>query len=429
MKRTQLFLLSGACLLAASCSGNTQTNIYGISETPEGWRVTLDGTPLYYNGVGGAFNLDVAEAAGANAFRTWGGDTASIRADIAKAAEHHMHILQGIVMSKNIEDYRSDDYKNAKRAEVKLLAETFKDSPEIFAWGIGNEIELGGASAPEVWQFVDELSQTIKSIDKRHLTSCVICIPMVLDSIEAYAPSLNFVGINTYGAIDKIAPYMATSSYTRPYMVTEWGPSGFWEVDKTSWDAPIEQTGEEKRVVYEERYNNYIKPDPRCMGSFVFLWGQKEERTPTWFSMFIEKEVEGTPFAGQMSPTVEAMFRVWNGTEPEKTAPVLHSMTLQGVPARESVRAKAGTPLKAEAVVSDAQGDSISYFWEVLEEASQLGFGGSYEPRPERAGEIAATETASYDFKIDRPGNYRVYVYAFDGTGYVTTANIPFQIY
>ena len=50
---------------------------------------------------------------------------------------------------------------------------------------------------------------------------------------------------------------------------------------------PIEQTSEEKRQVYEERYTQYISANPRCLGSFVFLWGQKEERPPTWFLSLI----------------------------------------------------------------------------------------------------------------------------------------------
>ena len=68
-------------------------------------------------------------------------------------------------------------------------------------------------------------------------------------------------------------------------MITEWGPTGWWETASTEWKAPIEQTSEEKRQVYEERYTQYISANPRCLGSFVFLWGQKEERTPTWFSL------------------------------------------------------------------------------------------------------------------------------------------------
>ena len=60
------------------------------------------------------------------------------------------------------------------REEVRLLAETFKNDTSLLAWGIGNEIELGNANIAAAWNFVEELAQLIKSIDKRHLVSTVI---------------------------------------------------------------------------------------------------------------------------------------------------------------------------------------------------------------------------------------------------------------
>lgn len=278
------------------------------------------------------------------------------------------------------------------------------------------------------WQFVDELAQLIKSIDKRHLVSCVLCNPFALDSIEAYAPHLDFVGINCYGAINKLSELMERTTYKRPFMVTEWGPSGFWEMPSTDWKAPIEQTSEEKRVVYEERYNNYILGNPRCMGSFVFLWGQKEERTPTWFSMFVEKGVDGLPLEGEKTPMVEAMQRVWNGREPEQTAPVLHAFRLQGKKAVENVVASVNAPLTGEVNAADREEQTLTYVWEVLKEATVLGFGGSYEPRPERVGDVVVTQEPTYTFRMETAGNYRLYIYVLDGTGFAATANIPFRV-
>ncbi len=49
-----------------------------------------------------------------------------------------------------------------------------KNDTSLLAWGIGNEIELGNANIAAAWNFVEELAQLIKSIDKRHLVSTVI---------------------------------------------------------------------------------------------------------------------------------------------------------------------------------------------------------------------------------------------------------------
>ena len=70
------------------------------------------------------------------------------------------------------------------------------------------------------------------------------------------------------------------SDYKGAYLVTEWGPTGWWECPRTEWGAPIEQTSEEKRQVYEKRYTQDIMKSNRCLGSYCFLWGQKEAEAP-----------------------------------------------------------------------------------------------------------------------------------------------------
>lgn len=229
----------------------------------------------YIKGVGGTYRLDVASQSGANAFRTWGGDVESIKKDVALATQNNMYIMQGIAMTKDSASYYDEEYKNKVREEVKLLAETFKNEKAILSWGIGNEIELGNANIGVAWKFVEELAQLIKSIDKRHLVSTVISYnPSALDSIAKYAPSLDYVGINVYGPMDKVKSVVDKSLYKGPIMITEWGPTGWWETATTEWKAPIEQTSEEKRLVYEERYTIYTEKSP-LFGIICFFVGAK----------------------------------------------------------------------------------------------------------------------------------------------------------
>lgn len=423
-------LFAAAAAIFAACASAPE---HGISIRPNGngFQLYIDGKATYVKGVGGTFRLEDASANGANAFRTWGGKIEGIQADCKKAAANGMLIMQGIGMTKDSLKYFDDAYRNQCLENARELAETFKDNPNILAWGIGNEINLGNANIAAAWTLVEEMAQVIKSIDTRHLVSTVISHSAeALDSVAKYCPSLDYIGINSYGDIKSLEQMVNQSSYKGAFMVTEWGPTGWWETDTTEWGAWIEQTSEEKRQVYEERYNNYILANPRCLGSFVFLWGQKEERTPTWFSMFTETDVEGLPLKGEKTPMVEAMQRVWTGSELAQTAPVLEQhITLNDQFALANIRVNAGDEITGAIRVTDKENDQLTYVWEVLKEATELGFGGSFEPRPDRVGEVMTTQEPRLTLMAPaEAGNYRLYVYVLDGTGFVSTDNIPFQV-
>ena len=428
-----------ACILTFAGTAQAQQarsrGIYkpeGISilgDSRNGYSLYVDGRKTYIKGVGGTNRLDIARENGANACRTWGGNVETIDRGLALARENGMYMMQGISLSKRAADYKDENYRNGILGFVREIALRYREDTTILVWGIGNEIELAGANGAEQWRFVNEISELLHSLDGRHLTSTVISHnPSALDSLAKYAPDLDLVGINSYGNIGVADEMVARSAYDGPYMITEWGPPGWWETAKTEWGAPIEQTSEEKRQVYEQRYTDYILGSKCCLGSFCFLWGQKEERTPTWFCMFVEDDVPGLPLSGEKTPMVEAMQRVWTGCEPRQTAPVVGGMTVAGRRGVESPRVEAMTPFNASVTVYDREGDVLTFVWENLREATVTASGGAYEPRPERVGEVVSTKDPSVTLPGLAPGEYRLYCYIFDGTGYVATANVPYQV-
>ena len=420
----RIIILTIVMSAAAACSPKQGAH---IRSTKEGFELTVDGSPVFIKGIGGTNRPDIAVASGANACRTWGGSIDDMAATMAMAAENGLYVMQGIWLPKEAEKYADEEFKDQMRTFCREAAERFKDDPNLLIWGIGNEVELSGNNNREIWKFINELSKIIKSVDKRHLTATVIAHNRsALDSIARYAPSLDLVGINSYGSINEVLPMVLASDYEGPYMITEWGPTGWWETDKTSWGAPIEQTGEEKRKIYEARYKNAVLYNPLCLGSFVFLWGQKEERTPTWFCLFVEDDVEGLPLKGEKTPMVEAMERVWTRQEPAQTAPVVQGIAINGIPFEP--RVKAGQAFEGVIDATDREGDKLTYVWEVLKEATITATGGAYEPRPDRVGEVKTTDANRVSLSIGEPGYYRLYAYVLDGTGFVSTANIPFAV-
>lgn len=144
--------------------------------------------------------------------------------------------------------------------------------------------------------------------------------------------------------------------------------------------------------------------------------------------MFVEDKVDKFPLRGEKTPMVEAMQRVWTGREPTETAPVIEGMTINDKHAIDNIRIEAGVPFVANVAVTDKEDDRLTYVWEILKEATVLGFGGSYEPRPERYGEVVTSDVNSYGTTIHIPGEYRLYGYVLDNTGFVSTVNVPFQV-
>lgn len=399
-----------------------------VRKEEQGAVLYRNGDPFFIRGIGGSFRLDRAKAYGANAFRSWHGNLPEqAQKDLDMAQANGMFLMNGYWLSQQGVDYMNEEYKERTRREVGLLAETFADHPNLLIWCLGNEIEIG-ANTPEAWRFVDELARIIKEKDKNHPVAVVISYNKeAAVNVVRYAPSVDILGINAYAAIPVVDRLVKESGFTGPYMITEWGPNGTWEVGKTVWGAPIEQTSEEKRKVYEERYANMQKEN--CIGSFVFLWGQKQETTPSWFGMFAETGVPGLPLNGEGYPTVEAMKKMWSGTYPEHRAPVITGIRLDGKQSSESVAVPCFKEISATVNIEGKPSRQVRYVWEILKEATEKGIGGSYEPRPERVGEVVTGADNRFSFSVGRPGYYRLFVYALDGNGMAGTANIPFRVF
>ena len=108
-----------------------------------------------------------------------------------------------------------------------------------------------------------------------------------------------------YGDLPNLPILIRDFGWTGAYMVTEWGATGHWEVPTTKWGAPVEENSTVKAANYMKRYKGGIEADTQqCIGSYVFLWGNKQERTPTWYGVFLED--------GQETESIDVMHFIWN---------------------------------------------------------------------------------------------------------------------
>jgi hypothetical protein len=97
-----------------------------------------------------------------------------------------------------------------------------------------------------------------------------------LAAIEAHLTNIDIIRINSFSGISYLGNKVQTSS--KPFILTEFGPLGHWEVPTSTGGLPDEATSTEKAVHYRTAYEAIVESDnanvaKRCLGSYVFLWG------------------------------------------------------------------------------------------------------------------------------------------------------------
>jgi hypothetical protein len=178
-----------------------------------------------------------------------------------------------------------------------------------------------------------------------------------------------------------------------------------------------------KADVYESMYEENIRPLlGRIIGSYAFLWGQKQERTPTWYGMFTE--------TGEETATVDVMHRIWNGDWPGNRAPVVRSLSLNAQTADQNVRLRPGREYRAVARVFDPDGDDLRYHWELKPESQAQQVGGDFEQSIDNL-DLGIDDLNSRRIRFavpEQPGAYRLFMYAYDEHNHAAHANIPFLV-
>ena len=312
---------------------------------------------------------------------------------------------------------------SAVRREVEKARGFFRRyrrHPALLMWGLGNEME-GSGDNPEIWRTVNEIARVAKSEDPDHPTMTVIAeaggrkIPQFM----SLCPDVDVLGINSYAGLPTLPRRLADAGLDRPYVITEFGPPGPWEVRKTGWGAPVEPTSTEKARIYLDEYSHSIAAQRgRCLGSYAFFWGHKQEATATWFGMFLP--------SGERLGAVDAMTFVWTGMWPANRVPELNAFTTE---ARDAELAP-GTRFTARLEATDPEGDPLVVRWEVRSESADRREGGDRETEPSAHPECFV-EVKGLDATFRAPtraGAYRIFAYLYDGKGGAACANVPFAV-
>jgi hypothetical protein len=393
-----------------------------VAKKGEGWQLLRGGKPYFVRGAGGSQNLELLKQAGGNSIRTWGAENAE--KDLDAAYKAGLTVTLGIWLGHKGHGFKYDDPKMVAEqlAKAKEAAQKYKDHPALLAWGIGNEME-GDGKDPLVWKAVEEIARALKKIDPNHPTMTVIAElgegGIKAKEIARLCPSIDILGVNSYGGLPSMPNRLKEAGWTKPYLVTEFGPNGPWEVPKTPWGAALEPTSTAKTLTYLTNYRNSVEArEGWCLGSYVFLWGNKYEGTATWFGMFL-------PGTNDKLGPVDAMTLAWTGKNPDARAPEIWHF--QSSAAMTEVEPGSRHSLYCLAT----GGGNLTYRYEIRPDNSEKSTPEPGQVAPEAVAGVVPADSKGGNETLTAPtvpGAYRVFVYVRDGRGGAATANLPFLV-
>ena len=407
------------CFLAEQSTVGQAVKV-SLEKNESGFQLKRAGKPYYINGAGGEASFEFLAKSGGNSGRLWGvGETTLARLD--EAHKNGISVALGIWLEHERHGFDYSD-KTAVEKQTKAVLEAvkkYKDHPAVLVWGIGNEMEgFEAGDNPLIWGHIENVCQLVKKEDPNHPTMSVIAevggnkIP----ALHKHCPSLDIVGINSYGGSASVGKRYRESGGSKPYIVTEFGPVGTWEIQKNQIDAIEEPTSGEKAKMYVDAIRAFKADKEFCLGSYAFLWGDKQEGTPTWFGMLLPN--------GKKLAALDAVSQEWTGKPASNLCPVIESLELVG---KNSVQADDLVEVKLKA--SDPEKRLLSVKWVVAKDADQFITGGDKQASPpDFSDSIKRSSSSGVTFRAPKLGGlYRVFAYVDDGVG-AATANIVIRV-
>mgnify|MGYP001827250586 FL=1 len=406
-------LFASIILVMTSCSSHLKASDSAIPvtivKTESGYQLLRDGQPYRIKGVGMPANDIAAFAAhGGNSIRNWNtsseDDSTLELLDTAQANGVTVSLCFYIPPERHDFDYDDEQAVDQLVDYIRKEAMRYRNHPALLTWIIGNELNLGYTN-PRVYDVVNRISEMLHELDPNHPTTTTLseADAHVIELVQSRAPDLDFMSFQAYGSLFVLPELIEEIGFEEPFMVTEWGAIGYWEMEQTPWGVPVEMTSTEKADTFLRAHQDKLQSlEGQLIGSYAFMWGQKQERTPTWFGMFTEW--------GEETEVVDVMHYIWNGKWPSNRTPQVQSLHLDGKNAKQGVTLISGESYEARFEVSDPENDPLKYRWEVKPESEASEVGGDFETPYENLELDWSHPTDSVTrFIAPAPGNYRLY--------------------
>lgn len=349
-------------------SNNAQTTVEEINGK---WTFLVEGKPFDAKGATFGYDKDVFNCdkyfqelrfLGVNTIRTWGITENTLKL-LDAADAYGIKVMLGIWMRHGRAGMEADDSfdylndikgKEAMYENALEIVRTYKNHPAILTWGVGNEVYLNTATDEEKIAYsklLERICFQIKEIDKNHLVTSVEAWTFGVDWWLKYVPSIDIYGINTYGMGANVLPEeLANKGVVKPYVITEFGVRGEWEIKENKNGVKPEPSDKEKYDVIVNGYNEWIKPKPNCLGVYVFHYADESSFIAPWLL---------THFRGMTRPQYWAIREAYTGKKPDNYVPIITLFQLADTPT------KSGTwiPVQLEALDNEQEELEVNFYY------------------------------------------------------------------
>jgi cellulose synthase (UDP-forming) len=366
-------------------------------------------------------DLTYIKEMGANTIRRYGSGIYD-RNILNIAEEFDLNVLFGFWFDPKV-DFFGDSVKVKKyMADVEEKVKAYKDHSSVIAWSLGNEswgLLKHHFAKPYLTlvrnayvQMIEHMAQRIHELDPtRPVFSCVeheeYQLAGELASFHDGAPSIDVMGVNSYykEQISKLQSLAGKFDSLRPYLVSEFGPNGYWDpkYNRVTQGKLQEQTDEEKAEWYKRQWNDYVENYKGYnIGGFAYCWHDRMEGSYTWFGL--------TDFKGRPKASYYALKEEWTNSKQEILPEIQISGPLVIVPGKE---------YEFKALSNNSSGEELNYEWKLLKDEY-------LEP----LNTIEGTEKRSITLKVPKEAsNCRLYLFVSDKENKkVSTASIPLKI-
>ncbi|MFJ6861525.1 discoidin domain-containing protein [Streptomyces werraensis] len=388
--------------------GNWQLTVGGQPYTVKGltWGPAIADAPTY---------LPDVKSMGVNTIRTWGTDGGT-KPLLDSAAANGLKVVNGFWLqpgggpgSGGCVNYVTDTtYKNTMLTEFTKWVEAYKNHPATLMWNVGNESVLGlqncysgaelEAQRNAYTGFVNDVAKKIHSIDPDHPVTSTDAWTGAWPYYQRNAPDLDLYSMNSYGDICGVREDWEQGGYTKPYLITEGGPAGEWEVPDDANGVPDEPTDVQKAEGYTKAWDCVTGHRGVALGATLFHYGTEHDFGGIWFNLLPD---------GLKRLSYYAVKRAYTETAGnDNTPPVVSALAV--TPASS---APAGGEFTVRSDVRDPDGDPITY---------KIFLSGNYANGDKRLVEASWRSTGNGTFAVRAPeklGVWKVYLQAEDGRG------------